>query len=169
MPLRIKKRTCFYTICLFCLFVLLLQFCCERNNGSTAISNKQLKKADKEFEAELKAVMEQTEIMLKPYRDNGLVKVTLDPSNGEIYINNGLVTIPKKGLMLPVGKYDIKAVWPDGKQVTKKVFLTPALQQTVSYNWDFKRNTNGGSGNQKSNINFDAPLTPTELAFVKPM
>jgi len=168
-----RNRTCFYTICLLCVISLLLQFGCERNDGSTDASIRRMKyqdkKAEKEFEAELKATMEKTELMFKPYRDNGLVKVTLNPADGEIYIDDGLVTIPKKGLMLPVGKYEIKAVWQDGKYVTKKVFVTPALQELISYNWDFKRNTNGGSGNQKSNIKINAPLSPTEVALVKPM
>jgi hypothetical protein len=145
-----------------CLFI---SGCKDNTTKQARLENE---KAEKEFAAELQAKMEQTETMLEPYRKNGRVEVKLTPSDGEIYIDNGLVTIPKKGLMLPVGTYDIKAVWPDGKQTSKKVFVTPALQQMVSYKWDFKRNTSGASGNQKANISFNAPLSSTEVALVKP-
>jgi len=65
-------------------------------------------------------------------------------------------------------KYNVKAVWPDGKEVSKKVFVTPALQQIISYKWKFSRNSNGHSGNNKTDIDFDAPLSPTEVTFSKP-
>ena len=169
----INNLTRFFSTCLLCALALSLQLGCEDNNysssrRSTNQSRIENDKAEKEFEAELQAKIDKTEAMLEPYRKNGLLKVKLTPGDGEIYIENGLVTIPQKGLMLPVGTYDITAVWPDGKRTSKKVFVTPALQQMVSYKWDFKRNTNGGSGNQKSNITFDAPFSPTEVALLKP-
>jgi hypothetical protein len=169
----INNRIPFFSICLLFVFALSLQLGCDDNNyRSSGRSTKQLRleneQAEKEFDAELQARIDQTEAMFEPYRNNGLVKVKLAPSDGVIYIDNGLVTIPKKGLMLPVGTYDIKAVWPDGKQTIKKVFVTPALQQIISYDWNFSRNTNGGSGNEKAHISFNAPLSPTEVALVSP-
>jgi hypothetical protein len=169
----INNRIRFFSICLLFVFAVSLLLGCEDNNyRSSGRSAKQLRleneQAEKEFATELQAKIDQTEAVFEPYRKNGLVKVKLAPSDGEIYIDNGLVTIPKKGLMLPVGTYDIKAVWPDGKQTSKKVFVTPALQQIISYKWNFSRNTNGGSGNQKVNISSNAPLSPTEVALVKP-
>ncbi len=172
MSLRLRNQTCFYSICLLSVFALLLQPGCEGNDHSTGISSNQnereLDQSKKEFDVELQARIKQTEAQFEPYRKNGLVKVTLTPDNGEIFIDNGFVGISKKGLMLPVGTYEIKAVWPDGKQTNKTVFVTPALQQVISWKWNFERNTNGGSGNEKSNMHFDAPLSPTEVTFVKP-
>ena len=161
------------SICILFVFAITLQLGCnDREHPPTGKSAKQLRlesdKAEKEFEAELQKRIEQTEATLKPYRTNGLLKVKLTPGEGEVYIDDGLVTIPQKGLMLPIGTYKVKAVWPDGKQVSKKVFLTPALQQMVSYKWDYSRNSRGGSGNQDSNISFNADLSPTEVNLEKP-
>lgn len=129
---------------------------------------KENERAEAEFDANFRQKMLQTEKMFEPYRNNGLVKVTLKPKNAEIYIDGGLATIPEKGLMLPIGTYTIKALWPDGDHATKKVFVTPALQQVISWKWNMSRNTRGDSGNSKANISFDAPLSPVNVTLTKP-
>lgn len=174
MPDKTKKQTCLISICVLSILILPLQLSCKDNDSytssgkSAARMRAENKKAKEKFEYELHSTIQKTEAQLEPYRKNGMLKVKLTPQNGEVYINDGMVTIPEKGLMLPVGTYDVKAVWPDGKEITKKVFLTPALQQMPSYSWKFNRNTSGGSGNQDSNISINAPLSPTEVNLTKP-
>jgi hypothetical protein len=172
MPERIRNVTDFVLICFLC--VVLMQVGCDDRSidGSRHVSGRQLEKesdqASDEFDVELERRMQQTETMLEPYRKNGLVKVTVEPSDGEIYVDGGLVSIPGKGLMLPIGTYTIKGLWPDGSEISKKVFVTPALQQVISWKWSSSRNVSGGSGSKKSDINFDAPLSPTNVVLTKP-
>lgn len=135
--------------------------------GQAELSSKN-KEFEKEFSRELKTKKQEVDRMLEPYSKNGLLKVTTEPSDAEIYIDDGLVTIPDKGLMLPIGTYTLKAVWRDGKEISRKVFVTPALQHAVSWNWKASRNVDGGSGSEKSNINFDATLSPTMVTLIKP-
>ncbi len=172
MPERIRKLPALVLVVSISVF--LMQAGCENRgaNSSRRARASQLEKendqAAEEFYAELDHRMRQTERMLEPYRKNGLVKVTVEPSDAEIYIDAGLVSIPEKGLMLPIGTYTIKGLWPDGSEVSKRVFVTPALQQVVSWKWNTSRNVSGGSGNKKSDIHFDAPLSPVTVVLTKP-
>jgi|GEM_PF-6673863 len=172
MPERIRNLPVLVLVFSICVF--LMQAGCENRgaNVSRRVKASQLEKegdqAEEEYYAKLDRRMRQTERMLEPYRRNGLVKVTVEPPDGEIYIDAGLVSIPEKGLMLPIGTYTIKGLWPDGSEVSKRVFVTPALQQVVSWKWDTSRHVSGGSGNEKSNIHFDAPLSPVNVVLTKP-
>ena len=132
-----------------CIFVLFTQSGCEnrRTNTSRREGSRQFEKegdkVEEEFYAELARRMEQTEKMMEPYRKNGLVKVSLQPSDGEVYIDGGVASIPERGLMLPIGTYTVKGLWPDGSEASKKVFVTPALQQAISWKWNVSRNSSG--------------------------
>ncbi len=171
MSKRIGNMLVFVLIFLMC-GISMQMGCDDRGvDGSENVSSTELeKKSDRysqEFYTNLDRRMQQTETTLEPYRNNGLVKVTVEPSGGDIYVDDGLVSIPEKGLMLPIGTYTFKALWPDGSEISKRVFVTPALQQAISWKWSGSRNVSGGSGNKQSDIEFDAPLSLTNVILTK--
>lgn len=103
MP-KLNKRIFLYFLCLLSALAV-LQFGCDgKSSRSVRRSARQSRvdneKAQKEFEAKLQNTMRTTELMFKPYRTNGLLKVNLTPPDGEVYVDDGFVTIPKKGLNL---------------------------------------------------------------------
>jgi len=116
------------------------------------------------FEKELAAKMAMTEQHLALYRTNGSVVFTVEPNDASIYINDGELGINPKTLLIPSGTYHMKAVWPDGSTVDKKLFVLPALQAPPSFDWTFEHNAKTA----KSNIHFNAPLHKTGVSFIKP-
>jgi len=171
MSVRIRNILPVFLTCFLCLAVLTGQVACEKQGGrgsSVEAIPAERERSEEEFEAELKQRIRQTEAMLEPYRHNGLVEVTTEPAGAEIYIDDGFVTIPEGGLLLPVGTYTFSACWRAKTKISKKVFVTPALQHIVSYDWSFKQDTSSSGGSRKQNISFNADLTKTEVKLVKP-
>jgi hypothetical protein len=120
--------------------------------------------AYEDFEEELKDKMAMTEQYLAPYRTNGSVVFKVLPNDASIYINDGEIGVNPKHVLIPAGTYQMKAVWPDGSSVDKKLFVLPALQAPPSFDWKFERRNKRA----KSNIHFNAPLHKTEVSFIKP-
>jgi len=145
-----------------CLSIVLISVGCQEthqvNRSASAVQ------AEKDFEKTLQDAITASERFLTPYRTNGLVIFKIKPKGAAIYINDGEIGFNVSRLLIPAGTYHMRAVWPNGSSVEKKVFVLPALQEPPSYNWKFERSAWKG----KSSIDFNAPLHKTEIVLNKP-
>jgi len=143
-------------------FVLSSTGCQETHRADS--DSRSFAQAQKDFEKELKDKIAMTEQHLATYRTNGYVIFKVEPSGASIYINDGDIGTVPSHILIPSGTYHIKAVWPDGRFIEKKLFVLPALQAPTAYDWKFEHSDRG----VKSSINYNAPLHKTEVVLVKP-
>ena len=98
---------------------------------------------------------------LQPWRHIGIAEIRMRPSGGSLYIDGGEYVGGEKEIRLPIGAYEFKAVWPDGREVMRKIFVEAALGDdgTVNMGW----NETGGRFNWKIKPDFVMTKTPVEL------
>lgn len=84
--------------------------------------------------------------MLEQYRNIGIAEIRINPSNGKLFIDGGEYVGDDKEIQLPIGTYEFKAVWKDGRETTRRIFVEGALGEgTINLNWE----KTGGSLNWK--------------------
>jgi hypothetical protein len=94
-----------------------------------------------EVEREKKKAMERTQemvTMMQPqvelihkiveeYKDTGLAAVKINRPGAQLYIDGGEYVQGKDEIMLPVGPHRFRAVWSDGAEVARDVYIVTAL------------------------------------------
>jgi len=71
--------------------------------------------------------VELANMMMQAYRDTGLAALTVNPPGAKLYIDGGEYVDTKDEIMLPIGPHRFSAVWPDGAQVTREIYVVTAV------------------------------------------
>lgn len=115
----------------------------------------------------MESLMPQLEIYLQnleQWMHIGIAEIRMRPPGGRLYINGGEYVGDEKEITLPIGAYEFKAVWKDGREVTRKIFVEAALGGDGSVNMDWKET----GGRLKWEINNDLVMTKTPVELVRP-
>lgn len=101
---------------------------------------------------------------LQQWRHIGIAEIRMRPSGGRLYIDGGEYVGDEKEITLPIGAYEFKAVWPDGREVMRKIFVEAALGDdgTINMGW------NETSGRLNWKIKPDLVTTKTPVELVRP-
>lgn len=94
----------------------------------------------------------------------GVADIRMRPSGGRLYIDGGEYVGAEKEIRLPIGAYEFKAVWKDGREVTRKIFVEAALGGDGSVKMGWKET----GGRLKWDINDDLVRTKTPVELVRP-
>ena len=76
------------------------------------------------------------------WRDLGVVDAQVSPAGATLLIDGGQYLDQPDQIVVPVGTHEFKAVWPDGKEATQKVYVGPAR---VTMNFNYRFGHSGGS------------------------
>ena len=78
---------------------------------------------------------------MKEYKDIGVAAVKMTPPNAKLYIDGGEYIERKDEITLPVGPHSFKAVWPDGSELTRDIYVVTALTD-VNLKFDLNETSN---------------------------
>ncbi|HUT30078.1 MAG TPA: hypothetical protein VMX13_09825 [Sedimentisphaerales bacterium] len=153
------------------LMLLCLVWClnagCNSGRPSRSEVEREKKKAIKRTEEVMKMMQPQVDLIHKivqEYKDIGLAAVKVSPPGAQLHIDGGEYVEGKDEIMLPVGPHRFRAVWPDGRQVTRDVYIVTALTD-MEVKFDF----NEGSHSMDMNWRTEKPeLHKTPVILTKP-
>ena len=101
---------------------------------------------------------------LSVYSQNGVAVIDISPRPATLFIDGGEYLGGKRGVLLPVGAHEFKAVWSDGRQVVRKVFIEAAW---TNVKFDFKYDINASGAKANWGVK-DADVRRTRVELRKP-
>lgn len=93
----------------------------------------------------------------------GIADIRMDPSGGKLFIDGGEYVGDEKEITLPVGTYEFKAVWQNGKEATRRIFVEALVGKDGGVNMDWRE----AGGRLKWEINHEEQ-NKTRVELVRP-
>jgi hypothetical protein len=119
-------------------FAIVLGFCAFIGGCQSGSSSR----VPKEQLAVMKALQPQLMMYLKMLdegRQNGIAEIRMRPGGGRLFIDGGEYLAEEQEIILPVGTYEFKAVWDDGREATRRIFLQPGMSGTATFNMNWQQ------------------------------
>jgi hypothetical protein len=72
-------------------------------------------------------LIEQWHKIVQEFKNTGIAAIKTNPAGADLFIDGGQYVGGKDEINLPVGPHQFKAVWPDGRQSTRDIYIVTAL------------------------------------------
>lgn len=100
--------------------------------------------------------------MLEQGRHNGIAEIRMRPGGGRLFIDGGEYLGEEREIVLPVGTYEFKALWGDGREATRRIFVLPGMSGTATFNMNWQQ-TGGQLKWKISPDEMEIKKTPVDL------
>jgi len=112
--------------------------------------------SEKEIDAELARAQKVLEPQLTQYlafvekfRDLGVAEVAVSPSGATLFVDGGEYLGDRASVTLPVGAHEFRAVWPDGAEASRNIYVEPGLGK-VNLEYNYEQTSTGIKAHWKS-------------------
>jgi len=102
--------------------------------------------SEQEIDAELaraqKILMTQYLALVDKFRDLGVAEAEVSPSGAVLFVDGGEYLGDRASVTLPVGAHEFRAVWPDGVETSRNIYVESSLGK-MSLEFNYERTSSG--------------------------